>query len=738
MQLEINVTRDSTYRVEFLTDTYTTYPETQEQFVNSLNGILTVTVPSECYVIPIIRVTDMSLGNPSLVYNTKVECVPSPQPSPTPAVTNSGICNLFVFNPTGTSPLDEWSVSFTDCNGNQQLEVGNGIDDPRKRYAKEGSISTTGLVRVDVYSPLPTPIPIGSTKCVIYTFYPTGTGPLDEWKVYFTDCDGNRQLEVGNGIDDPRKRFAREGSVNTVDFVRVEMSSIPTPIAPTPVTPIAPTPVTPVTPTPVTPITPIAPTPSSGGEENGGFDSLHAFIVNGTGNSVDFGQTNAISPNKVDLFVKMVNAGVDGIRHAMKIGGYNPSEGLYLDNKLSAFINWAKSLRPNGNLLQEIMVVPVLSMGDVRLQDGDYHCDADGHRADCTLALDAVPSYFSQNAISILDEAYHRFFSYVQQNHENDVYLFSLAGGNSEEHYMPYASNYPGGPGCGNNGYGGIGDYSESARNAWFEYQLTKWSGPLPFLIDGVQYVSGQAPMPRIQPDNQNNRFVNLSRRDHREIYRFWNTGVYKAWERFVDIGRQYLPNALYESFVADMYNQQGIQWTINAGAMHKLMQKADVWYHTEHFSPYEWAKCLVAIDIFEGGTYGTGKISATEFDSHDAGNPTGGSFDEDLMVRKIEKMIDHGLRITHFALNWSDSQINALGRVMSRVRTSRNNNSGYIRPSLLQRPSAQVYAVNTANMFTDGDYLYRPWEQAGNSRSNPFDAKIVNIRVEDGFFNNE
>ena len=40
--------------------------------------------------------------------------------------------------------------------------------------------------------------------------------------------------------------------------------------------------------------------------------------------------------------------------------------------------------------------------------------------------------------------------------------------------------------------------------------------------------------------------------------------------------------------------------------------------------------------------------------------------------------------------------------------------------------------------MFTDGDYLYRPWEQAGNSRSNPFNARIVNIRVEDGFFNNE
>ena len=486
---------------------------------------------------------------------------------------------------------------------------------------------------------------------------------------------------------------------------------------------------TPIAPTPVAP----TPSPSSGSQ----FNDLHVFIVNGTGNSVDFGQVNGIAPNKVALFTGMINEGVDGIRHAMKIGGYNPSEGVYHSDKLSAFINWTKGLR-SGRVLQEIMVVPLLSLGDSRLEDKDYHCDADGHRADCTLNLDAVPSYFSENAISILDEAYHRFFSHIQQNHANDVYLFSFAGGNSEEHYMPYASNYPGGPGCGDNGYGGIGDYSESAQNAWVQYQLSKWSGLLPFLVDGQQYVSGQAPMPRIAHDNQNNRFVNFSRRDHREVYRFWNTGTYKAWERFVDIGRQYLPNALYESFVADMYNQQGIQWTMNAGAMHKLMQKANVWYHTEHHSPGDWAKCLVAIDIFEGGTYGPGKISATEFDSTDAGNSGGGPFDEDLMVRKVEKMIDHGLRITHFALDWTPLQISALGRVMARVRSSRNNNSGYVRPALLQRPVAQVFNVNTANMFNDSDYLYRPWEQAGNKRSNPFDARIINIRVDDGFSNNE
>jgi hypothetical protein len=500
-------------------------------------------------------------------------------------------------------------------------------------------------------------------------------------------------------------------------------TSAPTPVTPTP---------TPVTPTPTgtsyscTPV--FSPLPI-------GYKGHQKFIVNGTGNSVDFGQPNGISPNKVRLFTQMAKEGVDGIRHTFKLGDYY-NGGNYMDSKLTDVNTWTKCLR--SDLMQEHLVVPVFTLSESWLNDSDLWKDADGHNADCTFALNKVPSFFSPNAISKKAEIYHHYFAFMKQKHEYDVHLYSFAGGPSEEHYMPYSSNYPGGPGCRDGGYGGIGDYSLFAQQAWKSYQTSRWEGLLPFLIDGNQYASGTAPLPYIRPDSEANRFISLYRRDHREAVRFWNFGVFESWNQFVTIGRQYLPNAKFESFVADMYNPQGILWTLNAGAMHKLMTECDVWYHTENISSDEWAKCLVGTDIVKGGTYGNKKLSSIEFDTTDLGVPNGGAFDENLLEAKLNKFFEYGGDFVHWPLDYSDDQIKQIGRVMRNVRQNKIDNPSWAPYAVSARANADIVTLNTANMFTDTNYIYTAWESTGNSRSNPFASKLMNIRVHDGFYLDE
>jgi hypothetical protein len=489
--------------------------------------------------------------------------------------------------------------------------------------------------------------------------------------------------------------------------------------------------------------TPVAPTPTGTSYSCTpvfsplpiGYKGHQKFIVNGTGNSVDFGQPNGISPNKVRLFTQMAKEGVDGIRHTFKLGDYY-NGGNYMDSKLTDVNTWTKCLR--SDLMQEHLVVPVFTLSESWLNDSDLWKDADGHNADCTFALNKVPSFFSPNAISKKAEIYHHYFAFMKQKHEYDVHLYSFAGGPSEEHYMPYSSNYPGGPGCRDGGYGGIGDYSLFAQQAWKSYQTSRWEGLLPFLIDGNQYASGTAPLPYIRPDSEANRFISLYRRDHREAVRFWNFGVFESWNQFVTIGRQYLPNAKFESFVADMYNPQGILWTLNAGAMHKLMTECDVWYHTENISSDEWAKCLVGTDIVKGGTYGNKKLSSIEFDTTDLGVPNGGAFDENLLEAKLNKFFEYGGDFVHWPLDYSDDQIKQIGRVMRNVRQNKIDNPSWAPYAVSARANADIVTLNTANMFTDTNYIYTAWESTGNSRSNPFASKLMNIRVHDGFYLDE
>ncbi len=535
--------------------------------------------------------------------------------------------------------------------------------------------------------------------------------------------------------------FSRSG-IENVDPTNEMFSSVvrenlgscgntPTPVAPTPVTPTPTAPPTPVSGTPIGPPpstpTPIAPPPSSG------YVGGQKFIVNGTGNSIDFSEATGISPNKVNLFTRMIAEGVDGVRHAFKLGDYY-NGGNYRDQKLMAAINWVTNQR--SDVFNEHLVVPVFTQNDNWLTDNDLWKDADGHDADCTFNFAKVPSYFSPNSNSKKAEIYHHYFGEMKTRNAN-IRKFIVAGGPSEEHYMTFSANYPGGPGCGNDKFGGVGDYSYSAQQAWKSYQTAHWSGLLPFLVDGVRYGSGYAPLPYIRPDSQSNRFVDLYRRDHREAIRFWNSGVIDCWRQFVAIGRQYFPNAEFESFVADMYNSQGIKYLMNAGAMHTLMNECDVWYHTEHLSPWEWAKCLVGVDIVKGGTY-SGKKASMETDSTDAGQDSGANFDEALLEAKLVAFLDRGGDYMHWALDWSNNQIEQIGRIMRKIKAERINNPSYIPSSIAGRANADTVTLNTANMWTDTDYIYTVWESTGNSRSNPFASKLMNIRVHDGFYLDE
>jgi len=454
------------------------------------------------------------------------------------------------------------------------------------------------------------------------------------------------------------------------------------------------------------------------------------FVVNGTGNSFDASAPNGISPNKVNLFERMSQKKVGVVRHVMTIGDYCPAPGVYNDAKLSEAINWIRS-RPNSPKA-DLLIVPLFGLGDTRIPENHLHVDARGHKADCTLNLRTVPSYSSDIARSVLEGIYDHLFSYLQIHHEQDMNMFSLAGGNSEEHYMPYASNFPGGPGCGDNGYSGIGDYSPVALAKWREWLLVKFGfGILPFMIDGMAYTASTAPLPDIPPSSTNNAYIgnNLHRRDIQEAIRFWNQSVYNVWENCRDKAKTYLPNVPFEFFVADMFNQQGIQWTMNAGTMYKAMKKADAWYHTDNINPSNWGRNLIGTDILLGGTFGSGKISSIEYDSTDAGNPNGGPINEEHVYQSIIKFIEHGGKIIHWALNWSDSQIDQLGNVMQRVYDYIGR-PGWTPLYVTARASAPVVTLETHRMFVDGNYIVNAWEQSGNSVNNPFGAQIVNVRV--------
>lgn len=455
------------------------------------------------------------------------------------------------------------------------------------------------------------------------------------------------------------------------------------------------------------------------------------FIENGTGNSVDFNAANGISNNFPEQFKNFAESGVDVIRLVFSVGAYHPSQNIYKNEKLSDAIRWVRAL-PNSPKV-DLLLVPTFPMSDIRFLDADLHQDAAGNKADCTFGLATFPSYYSTNAAQILDEAYDSLLPYLTKNHLSDINDLSFAGGPSEEHHMPYTANFAGGPGCGF--YGGIGDYSEAARNAWRSFLADKYGGLLatvPFPINGLSFRAYNAPLPFIAPTASNNYNLNFNIPAHREVTRFWNQGVFSIWERFYRKVKQHTPfNCEY--FIADMFNDQSVRWTFNAGTMAKAMQLCDIWYHTHNHSPYDWSHNLVGTDVLHGGSFGEGKISAIEYDPFDAGpGASGGALNVDHLKRSIQKFIQHGGRKIHWAMNWNSSQISQLGEVMKYVR---DNAAAWMSAYAVRRADAPVVTLSTSDLFNSSAFLDNIWQSTGNSLGDPYNAKMVNVRVEDTFW---
>lgn len=458
------------------------------------------------------------------------------------------------------------------------------------------------------------------------------------------------------------------------------------------------------------------------------------FIANGTGNSFDPNAPFGISPNKLNQFNRMGQNGVDAMQHHIMLGSdYSPSAGVYRDTELSTSINSLSGISRSGMI--ELVLVPVFGIGDSRFSESDSQVDAGGHKPDCTFAINFVPSMYSPTGIDVLEQIYEHLFEYLSINHPNQIRAIYKASGNSGEDYMPYASNYDGGPGCGDFGFGGIGDYSPHALTAWRDRMMENFGANVPFSIGGNNYASSNAPIPYISPDNQNNRYVDFSRREIREVIRFWNQGVADSHKRMRDKVKAYMPNVMVGSFFADFFNQQAIQWTMNAGSMKKQFDESDVVYHSDNANSSNWGRCLIGTDVIKGGTFGPNKLSAIEFDPFDVDNPNGGPINKAHLKAAVIKFIEHGGNDIHFAMNWSDNQIDELGEVMAEIRAEKTENSSWVPLYATQRAIAPIVEVSTGNMFASTNFLDTAWQSTGNSLGNPFAAHIINVRVNDTFW---
>lgn len=450
------------------------------------------------------------------------------------------------------------------------------------------------------------------------------------------------------------------------------------------------------------------------------------FIENGTGNSVDFNQVNGISPGYVGQFQRFAQNGVDVIRLVFQAGDYNPIAGVYRNSKLTDAINWVRALP--GSPKVDLLFVPIFKLTDSRFDDSQLHADSSGNKADCTFALNKYPSFYSSVATAVLNSIYDNLIPYLVANHSGDINDLSFAAGTSEEHYMAYTANYPGGPGCGG-GYGGIGDYSAPAQAAFKLWLKGKYpTGNIPYQVNGQTVTWETATIPHIPVASGNNYNADFNQPVYREVMRFWNEGTFQLWKRFRDKVKQH-SNFRVEYFVADMFNDQGIRWTMNAGTMFKAMKLCDVWYHTDNISPSNWGRILVGTDIVKGGSFTNTIASAIEFDSTDAGNPSGGPINVEHVKAAIIKFIEHGGTKIHWALGWTNSQIDQLGEVMAYVKAYINQ-PGWSPRYVTARPSALIINLNTHDMFFSSAYIDTAWQSTGNSLSNPAAANIVNIRV--------
>lgn len=261
--------------------------------------------------------------------------------------------------------------------------------------------------------------------------------------------------------------------------------------------------------------------------------------------------------------------------------------------------------------------------------------------------------------------------------------------------------------------------------------------GPLaqvPYQINGQTYKTYNASLPFVGVSSGNNYNLDFNNPAHRDVTRFWNQGVLDVWKHFRDKVKQH-SNFPVEYFVADMFNEQGIRWLFNAGTMHKAMELCDVWYHTYNHSPGDWGHNLVGTDVLHG-TFGTGKASAIEYDSFDAGaGGSGGWINTEHLKKSIVKFLEGGGKKIHWAMNWNANQINQIGEVIRWVKDNYINNPNWIPAYIKARPTGSYGDSEHTDMFYNSAYIDKAWQSTGNSLNSPFSANIINIQVVDTFW---
>jgi hypothetical protein len=463
------------------------------------------------------------------------------------------------------------------------------------------------------------------------------------------------------------------------------------------------------------------------------------FVVNLTGNAFDFNSpgNNYISNGQIQLVTDALTGAnsevVDAIRMPFIWGDYNPSSGVYKDAEMTAAINWVKSLRPSLPVKIDLLIVPILGGNDSRIPLNEVQVDNNGNLQDCTYnsLFTTVPSYFSNTAKTHINTMLNHLIPRLASVHGNDIRMIEYGAGQSEEHYMPYTSQYAGGS-CGAV-FSGIGDYSTGASlPAWRQFLANKYgSGTnLPYLINGVQYNNFTAQIPNVGVTAGNNYNMNYTQEAYRDLFRFYSQGIFDTWKNFHD--RVKALSTFKTGFViADFLNEQGQRWIFHGGAIFLAMKYADQFYHTYNIDPGEWYANLWGTDVLLGTFPNSGKHAAIEYDNFDAGATGGGSLNTAHVKDSMLRFIKNGGKVVHTALGWTTPQMVQWKALIKDVKDNYINNSAW---TLEDRTSAPVITIDTAQVFNN-PYIYRDaWTSAGGNhvQSNPqaYSASPLNLQI--------
>lgn len=462
------------------------------------------------------------------------------------------------------------------------------------------------------------------------------------------------------------------------------------------------------------------------------------FVVNATGNGIDFTNAgnNHISDNQIQLITDALTGvnsdAVDAIRLPFHWGDYNPSLGVYRNSELGIAINWIRSLRPLNPPKIDLLFVPILSGGDTRIPSNELSVDNNGNKQDCTYGLSTVPSYYSNTAASLISTALDNLLNYLQSNHGNSIRVIEFAAGQSEEHYMPFTSNYDG-CGCGQC-FGGIGDYSTGAAlPAWRNFLLGRYGlGILPFNINGSAHTASSAPIPNVGVTAGNNYNMNYSQQAYRELFRFYSDGIFNVWKRFHDKVKS-LTNFKTGYVIPDFLNEQGTRWIFHGGTIWLAMKYADQFYHTYNISTSQWEANLWGVDVQLGSFPNQGKLPAIEFDNFDAGATNGGNLNTTHVSSVIYRFIKNGGKVVHTALGWTTNQINQWKALVKTIKTTIADNSFVLE----NRSTASTVNVDSNAIFNNASVYEQAWVSAGNTYgSAAYNAVPVNISINnDGNF---